>query len=482
MTCSPSCNGLSPVLHDSSQCLQYCHAMSINSREARYSCLYGNNSSLSKTGHPKATHQGTSRPIVIQSQYSRPVHVQGYIDPYATIKEIYPVPKKRPTRIPLVNKLPPEVLESVFLYSMEDWNGKTVESIMAVCSSWLHVCLATPSLWTTTRLNISTWKTRGLYEKRCNYIFHHLDRSGVLPMQVFINASPSTCIQDNSLREYVQFAQGALQLLFTGGPTKKGADTWEALTFEYEERTPRRLLDFLGMPMPSLREMNIKSINGSSLPIMELPALRSLKQVGVASLNGAPLSSLQSLVLENIRFGAKEAALLSQCTALRFLSLHYVMGPVKQPMKSTLPELTHLSIRARQSTSFKFLRLPKLHTVAALVDPKSLYTTARLPSLAHVQRLELVDIGRLPTTPSLTPWGFSAWTTRSDEEALPIKISEDAIIHVLRKCKRLVEVEGSSEISEVLLALLKLNPNLCSRLQRVQSRDRSFVRSRKICR
>lgn len=416
-----------------------------------------------------------SQEIIIQSQYAPPVRIRDFKGAPSVEEQM-----TQPRRIPRINKLPPEVMGDILRYSMQDWTGLPVERLMAVCRCWMHVCLATPSLWTKIRLNMAHWLASNLHENRCNYLFHHLSRSGILPMQIEIDISPSVN-HPNDLRNHVEFAQGLLHFLFTGGPTKKSAETWTELTVTYKDSTPRRLLDFLGSSMPTLQVLTLQGNKDVKIPVMDLPSLRSFIRIGSPISTGLSPSGLFSLTLEQATLTADEVIQFSDYRNLQSLILHDNIQSDSRLPKVEIPNLKTLEIRASQALSLRFLVLPRLDAVTVTGDYFSLNAASSLRNISQIRRLVLTNTEWLLTMPSPTIWGFPAYVTRL-MDALPLETSFDAMSRLLSKCTDLEVLLGTSDAVQAAREVLGDDASLCPRLARIQSRRSDIISLNRIAR
>ncbi|KAI0753888.1 hypothetical protein BC629DRAFT_1554458 [Irpex lacteus] len=99
-----------------------------------------------------------------------------------------------------INKLPPELLGLVFQRTVErheplaPFNSYPWKSIQAVCVYWKVTALHTPALWTEVRI-----PDEPLLEHQCRVISFLLDRSGSLPLTVYLARSIDMTPTDETL-------------------------------------------------------------------------------------------------------------------------------------------------------------------------------------------------------------------------------------------------------------------------------------------
>ncbi len=99
-----------------------------------------------------------------------------------------------------INKLPPELLGLVFQRTVERheplalFNSYPWKSIQAVCVYWRVTALHTPALWTEVRI-----PDEPLLEHQCRVISFLLDRSGSLPLTVYLARSIDMTPMDETL-------------------------------------------------------------------------------------------------------------------------------------------------------------------------------------------------------------------------------------------------------------------------------------------
>lgn len=437
------------------------HQLSISNNTLAFSQSHREDRSVSKD--VAFTTPSDTAPVIIQSQYAPPVRIHDFSN--RNLKNSGSRKPKRPRDSSPVNQIPPEILGSILLYSMRGLSGLPVERLMAVCGLWMHVCLTTPSLWTKLRLNLDRWDAHQLYERRCNYVFYHLSRSGILPMQVEVDLSPAAARPDD-LRANVKLAQGILQLLFHGGPTKKGADSWAELKVLYHDSTPRRLLDFLGISMPSLQSLGLHGTLDVKVPMMHLPSVSSLSRISCPAPTGCTVSDITKLTLDRIAFNQKEVADLSKYQALESLVMHDNVGLEIRYSKITLSNLTTLEIRASEATSLRFLILPKLRTVCIPSDSWSVNATAGLINISQVKKLQLVEIAWWLSVPFHSMWEFPAHKT-FQMDGLKIEPSTFALERLFERCLELEEIEATPSILKVVHELLQSSASLCPKLKRL---------------
>jgi hypothetical protein len=392
-----------------------------------------------------------------------------------------------------INKLPPELLGDIFVSCLEGWNCVSVESLMAVCGAWMGICLETPALWSKVVLNMTHWASPNLYKMRSNYVHHHLSRSGVIPMRVTVDIAPS--IQHVTVvKEHVRLAQAVLHLLSTGGATGKGADCWSALEVSFNAATPRRLLDFLGISMPSLRELTVKGGGDASLPIMQTPGLLHLQIVDGHAITGYSPDKLRSFSLSVATLSTRDMDQLASLTSLESLSLIVEKNDRRLP-KVTLPNLRSLEImikpsssqpsspsdnsfqlRAAEPVSLKSLILPRLETLVVMGDNPSLISVATLRNLNQVRHLELKEHEFLVTKSRRTEWGFLAYSV-VQTPAMIWNPSSTVVEYTLSQCVRLEEIQAPPSAVKLLNCIFHRRPDLRPCLRLLQSKYRGTLNS-----
>jgi hypothetical protein len=432
--------------------------------------------SVSKDAAFTAPSSNTAPVILIQSQYAPPVRIHDFYN--RNLEKSRSCKPKRPRDNSPVNQIPPEILSSILLYSMRGFSGLPVERLMAVCGLWMHVCLTNPSLWTKLRLKLDHWDAPRLYERRCNYVFYHLSRSGVLPMQVEVDLSPAAARPDD-LRTNVKLAQGILHLLFHGGPTKKGVDSWTELKVLYHKSTPRRLLDFLGTSMPSLQSLCLHGTLDVKVPVMNLPSVSSLSRISCPPPTGYPVSDITKLTLDRIVFDREAVIDLSKYQALESLVMHDNLGLEIRYNKITLPNLTTLEIRSSESTSLRFLILPKLSTVRIPSDAWSVNTAAGLMNISQVKKLQLLEMAWWVSVSSHSMWEFRVHET-FQMDGMKIEPSTLALERLFEKCLELEEIEATPSTLKVVRELLQLSDSLCPKLKRLTCKSADILSSDRI--
>jgi F-box-like len=425
--------------------------------------------------------------MYLQSQYGPLVQVQNLWNPYSTPSATQS-PGHRPLSPGSINKLPPELLGEILESSLEGWNCVTVESLMAVCGAWMGICLQTPALWTKVVLGMTYWATPDLYERRSSYIHHHLSRSGILQMRITVNISPSA--QHGTMTgECIPLAQAVLHLLSTGGPTNKGARHWSTLEVSFNSSTPRRLLDFLGAPLPCLRELTINGEGDGEgdlrLPIMQLPALRELRTTGfptvtgyfpenlqyfslaTATLNPGAMDHLASLETLSLTLEKNNDLPLRKVTLPNLRSLEITITPSSQPRSPS--EIAFQPTITAEPVSLRYLILPRLHTLIVTNDNPSLRAVTTLRDLRHVRRLELTEREFLAPISRATGWGFLA-SSVIRTPALVCNPSSTLVEYMLSQCIRLEEVQASPSTTEFLNGILNYRPDLRPSLRLLQSK------------
>jgi hypothetical protein len=429
------------------------------------------------------TSPAAAPPTYLQSQYGPLAQVQDLRNPYSTPSTTQS-PSHSPPSPGSINKLPPELLGEIFECSLEGWNCVTVESLMAVCGVWMGICLQTPALWTKVDLSMTYWATPNFYERRSSYIHQHLSRSGILRMRIMVNITPSA--QHGPMTgECVRLAQAVLHLLSTGGPTNKGAHHWSTLEVSFNSSTPRRLLDFLGAPLPCLCELTINSEGDLRLPIMQLPALRELRITGCPAVTGYYPEKLKSfsLAIATLNLGTMDN--LASLARLERLSLTLEKNN-NHLRKITLPNLRSLEITIMPSSSqprlpsdsafqpttaepvsLRSLILPRLHTLIVTGDNPSLRAVATLRDLSQVRRLELTEREFLAPTSRLTTWGFIA-SSVIQTPAMVWSPSSTLVQYMLSQCVRLEEVQASPSTTELLTGIFHHSPDLRPSLRLLQ--------------
>ncbi|KAG8813480.1 hypothetical protein FRC17_001555 [Serendipita sp. 399] len=296
-----------------------------------------------------------------------------------------------------IGLLPPEILGDIFMEYLRQAHAGPVERLMAVCSTWMTVCLSTPVLWTKMAVNLAHWgQSLELREKRRSYIHHHLLRSGVLSMDVTLHLASHPSIDP---RAFIPLSQDVLELLFSGGWSGKGSGRWHALSVSFDENTPRRLLDFLGRDLGRVVSLTIDAPVDARVPVMSLPSLRHLERKNGALVGGFDPSQLHSLTLHSIRLTQEEANSLSTYTHLTTLVLDRPIsgGSTSNPpspllKKVSLSRLTTLDVRTPLSLALRFLVLPQLHTLRTVFEDASVQSVCGLRQLGQVRRLEFTEL------------------------------------------------------------------------------------------
>ncbi|KIM23331.1 hypothetical protein M408DRAFT_77779 [Serendipita vermifera MAFF 305830] len=400
----------------------------------------------------------------------------GQLQDVITLSTVNQTSRRKHARGAPIQKLPAEMLGNIFAFCQTEWNCVSVESLMAVSSTWMGVCLGMPSLWTKISLHMTHWDIPNLSQMRSNYVYHHIVRSGVLPLQVKVNLF-SRPGQETSAREHVRNAQAVLDFLFNGGPTNKGARYWDVLEFSFDSTTPRRLLDFLGTSMPRLRELVIDGPNDSRIPILQVPTLCSLSRGGVPEPAGHNPAMVQTLHLSTTALSREDVDRLSAYTSLKTLSIVVEKGDGRLS-KLHLPNLVSLEITIKypssssgssqssteEPVSLRFLVLPHLHTLKAKGDNPSLIALATLQNLSQVRRLELKEWEFLAQSSRRTKWGFLAYTM-VQTPAMAWNPSESVVEFLLLKCTSLEEVHGFPDLIKLVKSIIHQRPDLTSRLR-----------------
>ncbi|KAG8815246.1 hypothetical protein FRC17_000776, partial [Serendipita sp. 399] len=313
-----------------------------------------------------------------------------------------------------IGLLPPEILGDIFMEYLRHAQAGHVERLMAVCSTWMTVCLSTPVLWTKMAVNLAHWgQSLELREKRRSYIHHHLVRSGVLSMDVTLYLASHPSIDP---RAFIPLSQDMLELLFSGGWSGKGSGRWHALSVSFDENTPRRLLDFLGRDLGRVVSLTIDAPVDARVPVMSLPSLHHLERKNGALVGGFDPSQLQSLTLHSIRLTQEEANSLLTYTHLTTLVLDRPIGggsstsnpPPPLLKKVSLSRLTTLDVRTPLSLALRFLVLPQLHTLRTVFEDASVQSVCGLRQLGQVRRLEFTELEWTVRRWKNTGLGFAA--------------------------------------------------------------------------
>lgn len=368
--------------------------------------------SVADTSFSHTTYHSSTLPSgqirYLQSQYAPPVQIQRFSDVYHAHYTHAAGRAKHVRTHAHINRLPAETLALIFWKSIDDPYGCPVERLMAVCSAWMTICMSTPQLWTKIRLSLTHWSSvpRRLYEMRNNYVFHHLSRSGILPMDVAIDLVPNANLSVDP-RANVHLSQGVLQLLFNGDPIGKSSKHWRALTVSYDASTPRRLLDFVAWSLPSLQQLSLKGPSSSRLPVLDLPSLTALESVNGLVPPGVQPTQLTSLVLRDVDL-CGDGVDLSQFENLTHLSLYKCTND-PQMRRVTLPKLTTLDVRTPLLMSLRFLILPQLSTLTAAFEDRCIQSVNTLRNLGGVKRLLFAEYEWPMTVCKRTEWGFSAY-------------------------------------------------------------------------
>lgn len=122
----------------------------------------------------------TPSSVLMHSQYVPLGQLQDVI----TLSTVNQTSRRKHARGAPIQKLPAEMLGNIFAFCQTEWNCVSVESLMAVSSTWMGVCLGMPSLWTKISLHMTHWDIPNLSQMRSNYVYHHIVRSGVgMPKQ-----------------------------------------------------------------------------------------------------------------------------------------------------------------------------------------------------------------------------------------------------------------------------------------------------------
>lgn len=414
-----------------------------------------------------------------QQQYLPLMSTQG-----ANAQVPKPSSKRNHSRTTPIHRLPPEILGGIFSFCQRGWDSVSVESLMAVCATWMGVCLGTPSLWTTISVHMTHWETPNLYQLRSGYIHHHLSRSGILPLRVSINLVSRAGTRP---RDQVRSAQAVLDILFTGGPTAKGASHWHSLHFSFDSKTPRRLLDFLGTSMPILHELAIDGPADTPMPLLQVPAVRSLSRTGCSEPAGHDPAKVESLKVSTTAFGCEEIDRIAAYTNLRRLSITVKKSGGRLP-KLHLPKLTTLEITIKHTPSsnslqiatedplsLRFLVLPRLKTFIIKGDNTSLISAATLRNLDQVRRIELHEWEFLANTSRRTKWGFPAYTV-VQTPAMAWNPSTSVVEYLLSKCPGLEEFQGFPGVVKLVNSILHRKPELRTRLRLLQSRYQGVLK------
>ena len=422
--------------------------------------------------------------VLLQSPYAPLVEIQEFSTPLPVKSSS----KRKSLRTALIHQLPPEILGHVFTYCQSGWDSVSVESLMAVCPTWMGVCLGTPNLWTKIVLHMTHWASAPkFYQMRSNYVYHHLARSGILPLHVEINLAPRPDSITNA-RDHVRFAQAVLDHLFQGGPSGKGTSHWEELAVTFDGNTPRRLLDFLGTSMPRLQRLTIESPDHCRMPIMQLPALKSLTRVGCPEPAGHNPATIDRLSLTTSELNRHDVSQLSAYTGLHALSIIIERAEHRLP-KLHLPNLVSLEITIKHSPSsnslqisteepgsLRFLVLPRLHTLIVKGDNPSLIAAATLRNLDQVRKFELTEWEFLAKTSRRTKWGFVAHSV-VQTPAMAWNPSTSVMEYLLSKLVALEELEGFPGVVKLVNSILHRRPDLRRRLRSLQSRYQGVLRA-----
>ena len=406
--------------------------------------LYG--ASTTETSISNAAYHSMALPSgqirYLQSQYAPPVQIQRFSDMYHAHHTHAAGRSKKVRQHASINKLPAETLAFIFWKCVDDPYGCPVERLMAVCSAWMNICTMTPQLWTKIRLSLTHWSSASwrLYEMRNNYVFHHLSRSGVLPMSVMIDLVPNANLSVDS-RANVHLSQGVLQLLVHGDPIGKTSKSWQELTVSYDANTPRRLLDFLAWSLPSVQRLSLKGPAGSRLPILELPSLRKLESINGLVPPGVQPNQLTSLVLRDVDLCA-EGVDLSQWENLTHLTLYKCTND-PQMRRVTFPKLTTLDVRTPLLISLRFLILPQLHTLTTAFEDRCIQSVNTLRNLGEVRKLVFAEYEWPMTVCKRTEWGFSAYYDQH-LEAMRLRPGIERLERLAYSCPLLESMDGLS--------------------------------------
>jgi hypothetical protein len=147
--------------------------------------------------------------------------------------------------------------------------------------------------------------------------------------------------------------------------------------------------------------------------------------------------------------------------------------------KITLPNVTTLEIRATEDTSFRFLILPKLHTIRVSSDYWSVNAAAGLINISQVKKLQLTEIAWWISRSFTSMWGFDAHKT-FQMDAMKLEPSSLALELLFGHCLELEEIEATRSTLEVAREVLNNYASLCPKLKRLIRRSADVLSSDRI--